>query len=836
MKEMNRTKKRLIVMCGLLAGAIGVALAAPTKADDPTGILRKPLPDKLVVLTFDDGCVSHSTTVAPLLKELGFGATFYICDGFSFNTRKDWYLTWRQIKAMAADGFEIGNHSYGHCGGADINNWLSMEDRLLAHDCPKTTTVCWPVYQVNISAYPDLAANGYTFGRGGHERPYRPTVDNPFDVPSFTIGDHIGTNLTPEYFVNKARQAVGGKIVVFCYHGIPDGEHPGVGLDPTIFKAQMRYLKDNNYKVVSLCGLTEYIDPAKAAKLPPTAGEIKESAPPSLAKEDKPFVSAGIVEHKLDAVSMVKPPAKPAPTAAPTIASPQGRVMRFDKPGNNTFSEPTELASDVTVDVIGNGEVKLPGLISGPGRLIKQGDGRLTITNLSNTYSGGTVINGGTLMMFVLAREGLGSGPITLNGGATLALELIHGTNPLILNGGTIYAGNSTDSWNGPITLNGNVDLSIFGEFDLNKKSGGISGPGSLNLIGGGTAIFSGSNTYSGPTNISQGRLIVRNAASLYHADPTSWTPDRISVSNTAALQLGIDGKDGFTPAQVSTLLKNLTKKVDHNGLMKGSIFGLDTSEATGIQEFSAPIADSKGPGGGAFTFKKCGAGTLRLTRANTYTGRTILEGGTLSVASINRVVGGRAGSSLGAPATLETGIIGFGGDCTLSYTGKGEVTDRVIDLTGDNQTPTLDQSGTGLLKFTSPFDISGYGHPKTIQLTGSSTGTGELSATLANPYDRKKKAVLAITKNGTGTWILSGANTYTGPTTVTQGTLVLANSKSLAAGTEVAVAPGAQLDLKFKGEMKISKLTLGGVVQPAATYSAANSPEFIRGTGILKN
>ena len=130
-----------------------------------------------MVLTFDDGPVSGYTVVAPILKSMGFGGSFYVCDFDSFATRKDWYMTWRQMKALAAEGFEIGNHTRGHAGGAAIGPFLDMEDELLANDVPKPTTVAWPVYQANPGTYPALTAHGYTFGRGGHFRAYRPTVD-----------------------------------------------------------------------------------------------------------------------------------------------------------------------------------------------------------------------------------------------------------------------------------------------------------------------------------------------------------------------------------------------------------------------------------------------------------------------------------------------------------------------------------------------------------------------------------------------------------------------------------------------------------------------------------
>jgi peptidoglycan/xylan/chitin deacetylase (PgdA/CDA1 family) len=84
-----------LFLAGLSSSAIGQT------ASDPTGILIKPIPDKLIVLTFDDAPASHATVVAPILKEMGFGGTMYVCDFDSFKTRKDWYLTYRQIKETA---------------------------------------------------------------------------------------------------------------------------------------------------------------------------------------------------------------------------------------------------------------------------------------------------------------------------------------------------------------------------------------------------------------------------------------------------------------------------------------------------------------------------------------------------------------------------------------------------------------------------------------------------------------------------------------------------------------------------------------------------------------
>src|SRR6516164_5141541 len=74
----------------------------------------EPIPDKLVVLTFDDASKSHFTVARPVLKKYGFGATFFITEGFDFPTNKKDYMTWEEIAQLHRDGFEIGNHTRDH--------------------------------------------------------------------------------------------------------------------------------------------------------------------------------------------------------------------------------------------------------------------------------------------------------------------------------------------------------------------------------------------------------------------------------------------------------------------------------------------------------------------------------------------------------------------------------------------------------------------------------------------------------------------------------------------------------------------------------------------------
>ncbi|MEI7902094.1 MAG: autotransporter-associated beta strand repeat-containing protein [bacterium] len=934
-------KLRKVLLGAALTICAAAGRAEPAKVDDPAGVLKKPIPDRLVVLTFDDGCASGYTVVAPILKALGFNGTFYVCDFDSFKTRKDWYMTWRQMIGLDRQGFEIGNHTVGHGGGLD--NYLAMEDELFANNGPKMTTVCWPLYGVVWKICPDLAKHGYLFGRGGHERPYRPTVDHPFDVSSFTITERLPL----EAFVKQAQQACQGRVVVYCFHGVPDMEHSSVGVEPATFKVMMQYLKDNNYTCIAMRDLADYIDPVKAAKLPPTANEVKAEDPFLTNKDDKPcgvlvkaakanpapekkatvnknmlttnapFVKA-ISADKQNVFSWKKAEAgnwsdgskwsnNLSNGSAPVAAGQPDYVLNFNQAGkydvtqdmeegfrinqlnlrvgqgnalmltgkgltftgtqpsinqNSIFTEdrinlPISLASDVTVNSFGfnysrpSARLIIGGLISGPGGLIVNDGGPLHIINSSNTYSGGTVINGGTLAMdgWSNGQPGtLGTGPVTLNEGATLTPCGGVCTNALILNGGTIE-GNFT--WNGPITLNGITEIDGY-NLNLNNKSGGISGPGGLTEIGiqgafgrinFGTVYLWGVNTYTGPTTVHQAKLFVKKAAALYNADTAQWIPAKISVHPAATLVISAGGPGEFTGEQTGILLKNLTASVNSNGLMAGSALCLDTVNANEPVTVSANIPDSKGPGGGAFLLKKCGAGTLQLSGKNTYTGQTILESGALSVTSLNSFTKGKAKAcgSLGAPLDIEAGEIVIGeegkaGECALIYTGAGEISDRVMNFAGKKAAVTFDQSGTGLLKLTSTFVISGYGADKTLVLTGSTAGTGEIAGNIFNPYDRAGKAVISVTKSGTGTWVLSGTNTYTGPTTVKQGTLSIASVQSLGDKTDVYLSEGARLELNFKGERRIAKLYLDGKVQPEGTCSAENAPQFVKGKGVLKN
>src|SRR5204862_3424071 len=94
------------------------------------------VPDKLVVLTFDDSVASHYSVVRPILKRYGFGATFFITEGFSFPTNKQDYMTWEQIRQLHQDGFEIGNHTRDHMGISEKTlGRLKEQVKAINHRC-----------------------------------------------------------------------------------------------------------------------------------------------------------------------------------------------------------------------------------------------------------------------------------------------------------------------------------------------------------------------------------------------------------------------------------------------------------------------------------------------------------------------------------------------------------------------------------------------------------------------------------------------------------------------------------------------------------------------------
>jgi len=232
------------------------------------------IPDKLVVLTFDDSVASHYSVVRPLLKQHGFGATFFITEGFSFRTNKKDYLTWEQIAELHRDGFEIGNHTRDHMSvtpasvGRLREQVEAINTRCAEHGIPRPTSFGYPGNGITTNALPVLTELGFRFARrgGAPEHPYKdgrgtayePGRDHPLLIPS--AGD-ARPDWTLEDFKRAVAQARGGRIAVLQFHGVPDNEHPWVHTPPALFEAYLKHLRDEGCRVIALRDLARYVDP-----------------------------------------------------------------------------------------------------------------------------------------------------------------------------------------------------------------------------------------------------------------------------------------------------------------------------------------------------------------------------------------------------------------------------------------------------------------------------------------------------------------------------------------------------------------------------------------------
>jgi len=199
---------------------------------------------------------------------------------------------------------------------------------------------------------------------------------------------------------------------------------------------------------------------------------------------------------------------------------------------------------------------------------------------------------------------------------------------------------------------------------------------------------------------------------------------------------------------------------------------------------------------------------------------------------SRNKVAGypSGLGSAPDAPANL---VINGG---TLRYDGSGNTTNRriTVGLSGAG----LEASGSGPVNFNSTVALTHAGtSARTLTLSGSNTGDNVLAALIGNAG----AGVVSVTKSGDGTWVLSGANTYTGETNVTDGKLKI-TTPTLVDSTTVRVAEGAILELAYPASSidLVNKLVLDGEEAASGVWGAEGSgaphtSPLIAGTGLIR-
>jgi fibronectin-binding autotransporter adhesin len=408
-------------------------------------------------------------------------------------------------------------------------------------------------------------------------------------------------------------------------------------------------------------------------------------------------------------------------------------------------------------------------------------------------------------------------------GGAVIKNNNANAANTVSLTGGVTNAGG------------GNKTLTLAGTNLGNNSIGPISDSADLSKTAllkseAGVWVLSAANSYTGGTTISQGTLavglngnlganvagnnILINGGNLLLSAATNYGSNQVITVNSGGIGVG------YTPASLPTITDNTGANggvygINYSG--DGAVTNLSSlyngnwflGSFTGGTYTGAGLTAGNGNiyrlggGGGTLTLQNnvltganhllaggSGGGNVILTNANTYTGKTTIQNGSLTVSSLNNVAGGSASSSLGAPITIANGTIDLGAGtsaATLVYTGLGETTDRVINFAGTTGTVTLANSGLGNLNFSNAPTFTGLG-AKTIVLGASTDVFGGL---LGGPI-LNTSGTTALTKNGltNSTWTLTGANTYTGVTQINGG--VLSASDLVASSTRVNLAGGA--------------------------------------------
>ncbi|HUI06165.1 MAG TPA: autotransporter-associated beta strand repeat-containing protein [Verrucomicrobiae bacterium] len=392
------------------------------------------------------------------------------------------------------------------------------------------------------------------------------------------------------------------------------------------------------------------------------------------------------------------------------------------------------------------------GIITGTGAVIKVGNGLLSMTG-SNTYTGGTIINGGTVSISADYNLG-GVGCLTLNNGG--ALQVV-GTNDVGF-GRAIRLGAGG------------------GGFDINSVSNNltisspISGSGGFFKSGAGTVTVANTLTYTGATVISQGTLRLAVA-------PLN-TP--VSAAGGASLVLGpVSGLMGeyynIAPTNVAGSNPNFVSLGDLNNHLAGQTPNLWALSSTPQINFDFSVDGSGFPnpyGLNGNGFEVRWTGTFNAPTSGTYTFDTASDDGSMLWIDGSLVVSNNAFQGLTTRSNVVSLAAGPHAIVVGYYQG-----DNLYGLYADLATP-----GNGLQRL--PNSLLQYG--ATVYSIGSLSGDpgsavnlGSYSLTINQTADGTFAGNISgpngsLTKSGAANLTLSGSNTFTGGTAVSAGTLTL--------------------------------------------------------------
>ena len=340
-----------------------------------------------------------------------------------------------------------------------------------------------------------------------------------------------------------------------------------------------------------------------------------------------------------------------------------------------------------TLTLAGNGTYGYSGSISGNGSLNKTGAGFQLLSG-SNSYSGGTTVNSGTLQIGNGSTGTFsGAGATTVSAGAMLALNLVDGasvSSSIQLSGVSGSSANLNLMGGGTNTITGNVTGTFFS---------------AINQNGTGTTILSGNNVFYGPVNINAGTVQLSGSYSAYAAVVNVNANNGLAFGLNSLSIGGLTGSGNFALVNgtnaVSLSVTNTYSDTVYSGALQGSL-GTLIKSGTGMLTLTGSTAFS-----GGF---QVSVGTLQIGNANALgaTGTssvTTLNGGTLDLNgfSIGETLNVSSSSALINSSTSAAALTvdaNLNSDLTINTTGDITAT-RLIGL---NALRTITKNGAGTL------------------------------------------------------------------------------------------------------------------------------------------
>jgi fibronectin-binding autotransporter adhesin len=323
---------------------------------------------------------------------------------------------------------------------------------------------------------------------------------------------------------------------------------------------------------------------------------------------------------------------------------------------------------------------------------------------------------------------------------------------------------------------------------------------------------------------------------------------NNITWSANTALTLSAAGGIILSPSATITN-SSMTSALTLTAAGTGGVSGTGNIALGGALTFNVTNASAAGSLSGLITgagsLTKSGAGTLTLSGANTYTGATTVSAGTLRGGSATAFGTGAITVTSGAVLDLNGQTMTSTGGLTLNGTGISSG-GALLNSSATGATyaglVTLGSAasivGTGAITLSNPGVITGSGFGLTLG--------GVVGGTIASIIGT---GTGSLTKQAAGAWTLTGANTYSGGTTISAGILAAGSATAFGTGAITVAPTGAALDLNGQTMTSTGTLTLQGTGLGAlgalrnnsttgATYAgtillAANS-RIIGGTGAI--